>query len=150
MFGRPAGHFLRRGFGFTLLFIAGVAFADDGHRIECTIDGAGGGVLRIILVTEADMGNPRSGFRRVEIDRTEEQVEPWTVSYVFEGVPPGEYAIRTYLDTNGNGELDRKGFRPSEPWGFSWNNGPKRGIPRFEDISFMVPGTGGEINIFLQ
>ena len=37
-----------------------------------------------------------------------------------DGLPPGDYALKLYLDSNGNGRLDRGALGvPTEPYGFS-------------------------------
>jgi uncharacterized protein (DUF2141 family) len=57
-------------------------------------------------------------------------------------VPPGVYAVQVFHDENGNGDLDRRGFRPFEGLGFS-NDAPMRmGPPRFRDAAVRVTGDG--------
>jgi len=63
------------------------------------------------------------------------------VSYCFEGIPSGEYAVAVYQDLNGNKKLDKNFLgAPSEPHGFS--NNPRRGFgpPTFEAANFQVNG----------
>lgn len=49
---------------------------------------------------------------------------------LFSDVPPGQYAVRVFVDENGNGQLDRsaRGI-PQEPVGFSGNPVLSRGEP---------------------
>lgn len=121
-----------------------------GYAVSCTIEGSGGGLLHVFLITEDDMGSKNAGFRHLEIDRSTRRDDTWQVTVRFENIPAGEYGMRTYVDENNNGELDRRGFRPVEPWGFSWNKTPQRGVPRFNDISFHVPEQTGPVHITLQ
>ena len=60
------------------------------------------------------------------------------VSYSFNSISQGNYAIAVFHDTNENGSLDTKKFGvPSEGVGFS--GGLKAGIkpPNFDEASFM-------------
>jgi uncharacterized protein (DUF2141 family) len=54
-------------------------------------------------------------------------------------LPKGEYAIAMFQDLNGNMDLDRdsKGI-PTEPYSFSGNVLPLRGMPTFEATKFKV------------
>jgi uncharacterized protein (DUF2141 family) len=55
-------------------------------------------------------------------------------------VPDGVYAVQAFHDEDGDGQLDRRGFRPSEGVGFS-NDAPMRlGPPRFADAAIRVTG----------
>jgi uncharacterized protein (DUF2141 family) len=94
------------------------------------------GVLYIYLVDEKQFSIPLTGI--VEIRKNLKEKREQKIPFSFSGIPDGEYGIRVYVDTNGNGKLDRGVFGPSEPWGMSWQGEPKRGIPRFEDIAFYV------------
>lgn len=66
-------------------------------------------------------------------------VEDETPTISFTDLPPGEYGIKLFHDTNGDGSLNRGRFGiPSEPYGFS-NNAPVRfGPPSWEDASFTL------------
>ncbi|MBU6995924.1 DUF2141 domain-containing protein [Ferrovum myxofaciens] len=65
------------------------------------------------------------------------------VIVVFVDLPPGNYAISTYQDINGNGILDTNYFGvPVEPYGFSREARSIFGPPLFSDASFMI-GTQG-------
>ncbi|MFP4562266.1 MAG: hypothetical protein ACLFRY_03065 [Spirochaetia bacterium] len=51
------GRFARCGFGPVMVFAAAAVAAED-CRVGCTIEGFGEGVLRVLLFTETDMGQP--------------------------------------------------------------------------------------------
>lgn len=72
-----------------------------------------------------------------------------TVSGVFQGLPPGRYAVIAYHDENGDGKLNlRFGMFPKEGYGLS--NTPKlSGPPKFADAAFDVPESGSRIDIRL-
>jgi len=54
-------------------------------------------------------------------------------------LPPGEYAITIFYDSNGNGELDTNFIGlPKEPIAMSNNAKPRFGPPKYEDAAFEV------------
>ena len=59
----------------------------------------------------------------------------------FGEVPPGDYAVAFFQDTNANGRMDytRIGL-PAEPWGVSRNAPIVLGAPRFRAAAFSHPG----------
>lgn len=60
------------------------------------------------------------------------------LSFAFDGLAPGRYAVVAYHDENGNGQLDRfLGMIPTEGWGLS-NNPEVSGPPSFEPCAFTV------------
>jgi uncharacterized protein (DUF2141 family) len=61
---------------------------------------------------------------------------------VVEGVPPGIYAVQAFHDEDGDGDLDRRGWRPSEGLGFSRDAPMRMGPPRFSDAAVQVEGDG--------
>lgn len=68
---------------------------------------------------------------------------------VFNGVPPGRYAIMAYHDENADGKLNlRLGMFPKEGYGLS-NNPAIFGPPKFADSAFehAGPATPVDINI---
>ena len=63
-----------------------------------------------------------------------------SVEIIFEDVPPGNYAISAFFDTNGNGVLDAQGLfqMPAEPFGFSQNPKLFFGPPKFKQCTFQL------------
>ena len=62
-----------------------------------------------------------------------------SVTYVFDNIPVGKYAIAVFQDENVDGKLNTNFFgAPSEPYGFSNNKYGMFGPPDFEDVSFDV------------
>jgi uncharacterized protein (DUF2141 family) len=106
------------------------------YRISGSVLVEEAGMLYVFLVDEAQFAVPFSGIEEmvIELEKKQEHEIPFS----FSGIPEGEYGIRVYVDTNGNEKLDRGLFGPSEPWGMSWQDEPKRGIPRWKDIFFLV------------
>ncbi|MEM8851761.1 MAG: DUF2141 domain-containing protein [Pseudomonadota bacterium] len=58
------------------------------------------------------------------------------------GVPDGTYAVQAFHDEDSDGDLDRRGFRPSEGLGFSNDARMRFGPPSFEDAAIRVQGNG--------
>ncbi|MFC3096082.1 DUF2141 domain-containing protein [Alteromonas sediminis] len=72
------------------------------------------------------------------------------VDVVFEGLAPGEYAIKMFHDENDNQKLDFNVLGiPKESYGFS-NNVGRFGEPDFEEARFTVGETdlSVQINLF--
>ncbi|MCA3459145.1 MAG: DUF2141 domain-containing protein [Cytophagales bacterium] len=89
------------------------------------------GILYVGLYTPANkFAELSDSFKTVTISITN-QTEALAT---FTDLPPGEYAIAIYQDTNGNKKLDTNLFGyPKEPFGFSNNVKPKLSAPGFTD-----------------
>lgn len=121
---------------FALLVFAGAGHAGEveGSRITVRISYPTGGVLYVFLVDKEMFDR-----RMVSLQKRVSRVEGKGVATVaFKDVPPGTFGVRCFLDTNGNGELDRGLFGPTEPWGMSFRNGRPERWPRWDQINFTV------------
>lgn len=59
----------------------------------------------------------------------------------FEGLPPGDYALRAFHDVNSDGEMNANPFgMPTEPYGFSNNAVGNMGPASWERAHFAVSG----------
>jgi uncharacterized protein (DUF2141 family) len=67
---------------------------------------------------------------------------------VFEGVPPGEYAVKAFHDTNDNQKIDIGRMGPKEKYGFSNNVVGFMGPPDFDDAKFEFDG--GELTVEIE
>ena len=90
------------------------------------------GEIIIFLVDETAFKTPLTGIDTVIIKPTGK-----IVSFTFKPQKKGVYGIRCFHDLNNNGKLDKKGFFPSEPYGFSWKSGKKFPFG-YSDISFTA------------
>ena len=71
------------------------------------------------------------------------KVEGDTVTAVFEGLAPGEYAVRLYHDVNDDGEMNTNPFgMPTEPFAFSNDAKGRFGPAKWEDAKFSVEAEG--------
>ncbi|MEL7119504.1 MAG: DUF2141 domain-containing protein [Bacteroidota bacterium] len=69
-----------------------------------------------------------------------------TVSYTFDSIPEGTYAVAVFLDENKNGKIDTKLIpMPKEPVGAS--NLEKMSRPSFKKSAFTFSGDTKTINI---
>ncbi len=73
------------------------------------------------------------------------------VSFSYDNLPEGEYAITVFHDEDSDSELDTGMFGiPSEPYGFS-NDAPVRfGPPKWKDAKFTVAANGATQTITLK
>lgn len=79
-------------------------------------------------------------------------VEPGTTAaWRVDGLASGEYAVRVFLDQNGNGALDRspRGI-PTEPFGFSNDARRRLGVPRIKAAAFHFVAPEQRIAIQLK
>ena len=117
-----------------------------------------------LLVIEVSVV-PSAGTLHLEIydaQRQERWVEPLRrerlavaagkpAEWRLDGLPQGEYAVRVFLDQNGNGELDRsrKGI-PTEPFGFSNDAWRRLGVPRLKVAAFRFAAPEQRVAIQLR
>lgn len=94
---------------------------------------AGKGHVRASLCDEARFGKEGCPYHEAVAANGE------TVELVFEGIPPGRYAIQVLDDENDNEEMDFTSLGlPEERFGFSNNVRPIFSMPAFERAAFTV------------
>ncbi|MEM7458757.1 MAG: DUF2141 domain-containing protein [Pseudomonadota bacterium] len=70
-------------------------------------------------------------------------VEGNSVTAVFEGLEPGEYAVRLYHDVNDDGEMNTNPFgMPTEPYAFSNDAKGRFGPATWDAAKFTVEADG--------
>ena len=73
------------------------------------------------------------------------------VTFTFDGVKPGRYAIALLHDENSNGKADRVlGMMPKEGFGFSRDAPVRMGPPKFEDAAFDMGSSDRELTIKMR
>jgi uncharacterized protein (DUF2141 family) len=132
---------------FALLVGAGAGHAGEveGSRITVRISCPNGGVLYAFLVNEEMFDRPMVGLQ----ERVSRVAGKGVATVSFEDVPPGTYGVRCFLDTNGNGELDRGLLGPTEPWGMSFHSGRPERWPRWNQMRFTVTDPDEELHIVM-
>jgi uncharacterized protein (DUF2141 family) len=132
---------------FALLVCADTSRASEveGRRITVRMSCPERGVLYVFLVDKEMFDRPMLGLQKRVLRIAGISVA--TIS--FNNVPPGTYGVRGFLDTNGNGKLDRGLFGPTEPWGMSFHSGRPERWPRWDQIKFTVAEVDKSINIVM-
>ena len=77
------------------------------------------------------------------VDGANLTVEGTSVTVTFEGLEPGEYAVRLYHDVNDDGEMNTNPFgMPTEPYAFSNDAKGRFGPAKWDDAKFSVGAEG--------
>lgn len=85
------------------------------------------------------------------VDGASLKVEGDRVSAVFEGLTPGEYAIKLYHDVNDDGEMNTNPFgMPTEPFAFSNDAKGRFGPAKWDAAKFVVEADGTTHTITLN
>lgn len=71
-------------------------------------------------------------------------------SVTLPDVPPGTYAAQAIHDENGDGDLNRALFLPTEGIGFSRDAPMRRGPPDFADAAVSVSPAGGTLTLTMR
>lgn len=111
--------------------------AAPGSKITVTVTDVrnGKGLLRACLVSsESDFPECKkaAGHHATSVDAHQGEV-----TFAFEQVKPGNYAIALLHDENANGKADRAlGMIPKEGFGFSRDAPVRMGPPKFSEAAF--------------
>jgi uncharacterized protein (DUF2141 family) len=126
------------------LFIAALFFPGVACAGELTIEVRGlrdeAGFLRIAVYgAEEDFLNPARMLAGVMLNLRVIEKQYGTVTVTLGAVRPGRYAVSTYHDENGDGQLDTNVLGiPTEVHAFSRAAKGRFGPPSFADASFPV------------
>lgn len=94
--------------------------------------------------------NQGEKFLKKEVVSGDIKIDGNSMTYTFDGLDKGFYAVSIFQDENENGKLDSNFMGiPSEPYAFSNNAKGMFGPPSFEDCRFEVFGERHEIVINL-
>lgn len=79
---------------------------------------------------------------KISFGRTVKLDKNGNARLVFRGVAAGDYAIKVFVDQNGNGKLDKNFLGiPKEPYGLSNDIKPRFSMPSWEQLKFTIkPG----------
>ena len=123
----------------ALVLSAGPALAQDATTdISFTFEvGQPSGAIMVALFdSEAAYGGEGQPVRVARIE-----VTGATASAAFEGLPAGDYAMRSFHDVDGDGEMDANPFgMPTEPFGFSNNAVGNMGPASWDRARFTASG----------
>lgn len=132
--------------------------AGPDYRSDSLPRQAGGAKLTVKLHGVRDeSGHLRVGLYDVPEDFPEDSrvaagtrvpASPGTVSVQFEDLPPGNYAVAAFHDSDTDREIDTNWFgAPSEGWGMSNDVQHFMRVPSFEETSFEVGTRDKSIDI---
>lgn len=126
-----------------LIIFSGFVLNDSKLQVEITgFESKASTKIWVSIFSKKDFLETPLQTKSVTVSGSEVQVE-FSLS-------PGEYAISTYQDLNGNLELDRYFFgKPKEPYGFSNNIVPSIGPPDYDDCKFTLSNSSNKISIKL-
>lgn len=142
----PAVAMLLPGFLCAVLLAPGATFAEQSRLI-----------VQLKEIRDATGELRASLYREPETFRKEDRAvkvvsvpaRPGDQRVVFDGLPPGRYAVMAYHDENSDSKLNlRFGMFPTEGYGLS-NNPKVSGPPKFADSAFEVAGPETTIDIRL-
>jgi len=124
-----------KGLLFILLtFFTVSLFGKESYTVSGSITTVKKGPVYIFLVDEAAFKKPMTGLQTKILHPDPKE----KILFSFLHVSPGNYGIRCFQDTNGNGKLDRGLWGPKEPWSMSWQIKRVLQWPWFKDIVFEV------------
>ncbi len=129
---------------FAAVLIAPIANASD---LTINIEGIkdAGGTISLGLFDEAAYNGDGA------VDGASLKVEGDAVTVTFDGLEPGEYAVRLFHDVNDDGEMNTNPFgMPTEPYAFSNDARGRFGPAKWEAAKFTVTADGGTHTITMQ
>lgn len=107
---------------------------------------AGGTVAAALYDAPATFAKTNGAFRQAKA-----KVENGRAVLVFDGLPPGTYAVGAFHDVNGDGRLNTLPVGlPTEPYGFSRGARGAFGPPKFAAAAFDVKGAGASQTVRLK
>ena len=125
-------------------FIAAPAIAatepaqPDGATVtfDLNVGATTGKVMIVLFDSEAAYDADRAPVRAAQVD-----IAAGERAAVFEGLPAGDYAAKSFHDVDGDGEMDTNPFgMPTEPYAFSNNAVGNMGPAGWDRAHFTVSG----------
>ncbi len=128
----------------TIIFLGSVVHAQEKNGVTLTV------VIENVL---SDEGNVLAGLHTEEtfmrgagVDGFSTEAKAGSLTFQFDNVVPGDYAIMVMQDKNSNYRMDlQEDGMPTEPFGVSGNE--MHGPPSFTDAKFKVAGEDLELRI---
>jgi len=125
------------------------ASAADCASLNVTVEGVKSSEGQVMVAVNAGEAQ-FSGSEEPTTQATQDASEG-AVTFTFDDLAPGTYAVRTFHDVDGNGELNSNMIgMPTEPWGMSNNPSGSFGPPSWDDASFEVGEDDVSIDINLN
>jgi uncharacterized protein (DUF2141 family) len=123
----------------------GLAATAEGHAnltIHIEQVSPQGGMLRLGVYDAAHYPDDKS----TPLAAADVPANAGTITIRLTGLPPGRYAIESFQDVNGNGQMDTSLLGlPLEPYGFSRDAQPFLSKPGFGAVAFVLaPGENSQ------
>lgn len=133
----------------TIVFLVNSQVLDKGiFLVSGTVSNVKkNGILYVNLFTRTGFENESDADFSFSLKVNKNSKE---VSFVLENVPAGTYALRCFLDKNGNEKIDMGLFGPKEPYGFYREKEKVSRPPKFDELSFKINGDLSSIKIRLK
>jgi uncharacterized protein (DUF2141 family) len=123
---------------FVFVVTVFAAAQERGYKLAGTVAITESGNIMMALNNREEFTKNLPARFSQTIKVTSADLQQGRVSFAFEDVPEGTYAIQCYQDTNGNGRLDMFLGVPKEPWGTYKRKRPRFRGPKFNEIAFNV------------
>ena len=132
----------------SISLLAQEAANDDKKTGDLTVEITGfendKGKVKITLVNSKENYSKKENHFRKASTGIENKKAVW----VFENIPFGEYAVKSFHDENDNKKLDKSFIGiPKEKYGFSNNARGKFGPPDYKDAKFIFDSTTVSIEL---
>lgn len=131
------------------LSLSGVATAASAADLTVTfqnIEEASGSIMIAVYNDPVKFLAPGGSIAYGRIDAT-----TGPASFTFKDLAPGEYAISSFHDVDGNGKLKTNFMGiPREPIGMSRDAKGVMGPPSYDDAVFTLPAEGTKLEITLD
>lgn len=122
---------------------------EEFFNISGRVNFEGSGDVYIAIVDEDGFDNAEEENIAHLIIKADEGDE--SLPYMFTNLSAGEYAIKCFLDEDGNGKLDKNIFgAPTEPYGFFRDIRFKMRAPKWEELKFKLEESITNANLFLE
>lgn len=95
--------------------------------------------------------NPSARWRDKPVKQLQVALDESSPMNLNTDLPPGRYALRAFVDRNGNGELDlHQGGKPSEPFAFSRAAGAANSLRFHAAVVEVGDGQGAVVLQFVH
>ncbi len=126
----------------TYIFSSSITIASAVLTIDFEISKYNNGSIYVAIYESEDT------FLKKPLKGTIVEVENGKASAIIEELEPGEYAVSSFYDKNGNGKLDTNFLGiPKEPTAMSNNAKGSFGPPKYKDAKFVLSSKNNTIKI---
>lgn len=127
---------------FSVIVVADEKFIKGGINGDATITVTLSGIKDIKGIVSAGLYNDEEDYKNSNNVRgVMVNVDAKSITFNYDNLPKGEYAIKLFHDVDSDGKLDTNLFGiPKEPYAFSNNATGRMGAAKWKDAKFSVDG----------